>query len=104
MFSNANKSQPELPSSPNDSTLQIPRKSRKRLYALGVIVAVIVASALFIPQVQLALPKVERDLSGSDTIMQLSLNYQVGEHLIYKTANIITNNLVNGSLPISTNN
>ncbi len=67
MFSRATSPPPEFTDKPNQPPLSIPSKSRKRLYALGGIIAIIViASALFIPQIL-----------GSP--IDLGLNYTVGE-------------------------
>ncbi len=95
----------EVSNNPSDPTLQIPRKKRKKLFVLGAIVAaILIVLALLVSQGQLALPIAERDLTGSETTMQLSLNYQVGEQMVYKTTNVVTNKLVNGSFPDSINN
>lgn len=106
LFSEASNNETKFPNTPSDLTLPISRKSRKRIYAIGLIAVVVIAaaSAVLTLQGESALPEMERDLSGSDTTMQLSLNYQLGEHMVYKTTNSVTNNLINGSLPDSTNN
>jgi hypothetical protein len=67
------------------------KKARRKLYvllaALAVIV-VIIGGVLLVPPI-----------SGSP--MQLTLNYTVGEHMVYNTTNIITNQMVNTSLSLS---
>lgn len=67
----------DLSSQPNSPTL--PKKSRRKLYALtaAIAVLVIVLAALLIPQ-----------SFGSQ--IQLSLNYKVGERLVYDTTSTVT--------------
>ncbi len=90
MFSTANNPQPEPFDKPSQSTLSIPGKSRRRLYALGGIIAVIiVASALFVPQAL-----------GSS--IELGLNYTVGEKMTYATTNTVTNQMSNTSINVET--
>lgn len=90
MFSKADNSQPNLFETPNQSALP-PSKHRKRLYAFGGVIAVIViASALFVPQAL-----------GSS--IELGLNYTVGEKMTYLTTNMITNQMSNTTIDMETN-
>jgi hypothetical protein len=59
------------------------------LYAsiAGLAAVLIVLAALFIPQ-------------SSGSPMELSLNYAVGEHMVYDSTNIVTNQMVNASLSL----
>ncbi|MBE3116547.1 hypothetical protein IMZ68_05015 [Candidatus Bathyarchaeota archaeon] len=83
MFSKADNSQPEL-------SIPSPRH-RKRLYAFGGIVAVIViASALFAPQ-------------AIGVSLELGLNYTVGEKMTYLSTNTVTNQMSNTSINVETN-
>lgn len=91
MFSRADSPPPEFTDKPNQPPLSIPSKSRKRLYALGGIIAIIViASVLFIPQIL-----------GSP--IDLGLNYTVGEKMTYLTTNMVTNQMSNTSINAETN-
>ena len=58
----------------------------------GLAIILIVLTALFIPQ-------------GSGSTLELSLNYKPGEHMVYDTTNIVTNQISNSSLglPDATN-
>ena len=86
MFSKADSSQPEL-----SNTAPTPSKSRKKLYAFGGIIAIIViASALFVPQA----------LGAS---LELGLNYTVGEKMTYLSTNTVTNQMSNTSINVETN-
>ena len=90
MFSKADNSQPNLSHSPNQSALS-PSKHRKRLYALGGVIAIIViASAIFVPQA----------LGAS---LELGLNYSVGEKMTYLSTNTVTNKMSNTSINVETN-
>ena len=90
MFSKAESSQPELSNNPSQSTTPSPRH-RKRLYAFGGIIAILViASALFVTQV-----------FGSS--IELGLNYTVGEKMVYTTTNTVTNQMSNTSINMQTN-
>jgi hypothetical protein len=66
-----------------------PKANRKKWYILlaALAVIVVIVAALMIPQ-------------GSGENMQLSLTYQVGEHMVYKTTNTVTNQIVNTSLSL----
>jgi hypothetical protein len=72
-------------SKPQDSG----KKHYRKLYAsiAGLAVVLIVLAALFIPQ-------------GAGSPLELSLNYKVGERLVYDTTNIVTNQMVNTSLSL----
>ena len=63
------------------------KKSRKKLYAVvaGLIVVAVIATAFLIPQ-------------GSSSPTELSLNYAVGEHMVYDTTDVVTNQIANTSL------
>lgn len=63
------------------------KKHDRKLYAsiAGLAVVLIVLTALFIPQ-------------SAGSPLELSLNYKVGEHMVYNTTNIITNQMFNTSL------
>ena len=65
------------------------KKHDRKLYAsiAGLAVVLIILVALFIPQI-----------AGSP--LELSLNYKVGEHMVYNTTNIVTNQMVNTSLSL----
>jgi hypothetical protein len=65
------------------------KKHDRKLYAsiAGLAVVLIVLAALFIPQ-------------GAGSPLELSLNYKVGEHMVYDTTNIVTNQMVNTSLSL----
>ncbi|MDI9578932.1 MAG: hypothetical protein QM398_12465 [Thermoproteota archaeon] len=65
------------------------KKHRRSLYAVlaGLAIVIIAGAALLIPQI-------------SASSIELSLNYQVGEHMVYDTTNIITNQMVNTTLAI----
>ena len=78
MFKKLISSLPEQPTLSNQSELlSTSPKSRKRLYAVLTLVAVVViAVAFFIPKSAAAIP--------------LSLNYQVGEKLVYTTTETVT--------------
>jgi hypothetical protein len=71
------------------------KKNDRKLYAsiAGLTVVLIVLAALFIPQ-------------SAGSSLELSLNYKVGEHMVYDTINTVTNQVVNTSLslPGITNN
>jgi hypothetical protein len=86
MFSKAATPQSEL-----SNSTPIPSKSRKRRYALGGIIAIVViASALLVPQAM-----------GSS--IELGLNYTVGEKLTYLSTNTVTNQMSNTSINMETN-
>jgi len=79
MFSKVSSSPSETPNSPDQSTLHSTgfKKSRNKLYAIPALIAVvIIAIALLIPQ--------------GAAIIPLSLNYQVGEKMLYNTTENIT--------------
>ncbi len=63
-------------------------KSRKKLYVLliSIIIIVVIAAALLVPPDSATVP--------------LSLNYAVGEHMVYDSTNIVTNQIVNTSLSL----
>jgi hypothetical protein len=85
MFKKADSAQPEFPNS-----APIP-KSRKKLYAFGgVIVIIVIASALFVPQ-------------ALDSALELGLNYTVGEKMTYLTTNTVTNQVSNTSINVEAN-
>jgi len=91
MFSKADNSQPENSNYPSQPTFTIPNKNRKRLYAFGGIIAIIViASALFVPQ-------------ALGSFIELSLNYTVGEKMTYQSTNTVTNQMSNTSINVETN-
>ena len=66
------------------------KKHDRKLYAsiVGLAVVLIVLAALFIPQ-------------SFGSSIDLSLNYSVGEHMVYDSTNIVTNQMVNTSLGLS---
>ena len=66
------------------------KKHHRKLYALLAVLAVIVviAATIMIPQ-------------GSGSPMELILNYEVGEHMVYDTTNTVTNHMVNASLALA---
>ncbi len=66
------------------------KKHDRKLYAsiAGLAVVLIVLAALFIPQ-------------GAGFPLELSLSYKIGEHMVYDTTNIVTNQIVNTSLALS---
>ena len=61
-----------------------------RLYAVlaGLAVIVVIVAALLIPQ-------------GAGSPMELSLNYALGEHMVYDTTNVVTNQIANTSLALA---
>jgi hypothetical protein len=65
------------------------KKHDRKLYAsiIGFVVILVILAALFIPQ-------------SSGSPMDLSLNYAVGEHMVYDSTNIVTNQMVNASLSL----
>jgi hypothetical protein len=65
------------------------KKHDRKLYAsiAGLAVVLIVLAALFIPQ-------------GAGSPLELSLNYNVGDHMVYDTTNTVTNQIVNTSLSL----
>ena len=65
------------------------KKHDRKLYAsiAGLAVVLIVLAALLIPQ-------------GAGSPLELSLNYKVGERMVYNTLNIVTNQMVNTSLSL----
>ena len=71
------------------------KKHDRKLYAsiVGLTAVLIILAALFIPQ-------------SSGSPLELSLNYKVGEHMVYDITNTMTNQVVNTSLslPGITNN
>jgi hypothetical protein len=71
------------------------KKHDRKLYAsiVGLAAVLIILAALFIPQ-------------SAGSPLELSLNYKVGEHMVYDTTNTVTNQVVNTSLslPGITNN
>ncbi len=75
----------------SDSPLSTPSgtKANRKWYAIiaALTVIVVIVAALMIPQ-------------SMGSTMQLSLNYKEGEHMVYKTTNIITNQMVNTSLSL----
>jgi hypothetical protein len=79
------------------SEIKLPKNGKKysrKLYALltGVAVIIIIIVALMVPQI-------------SGLTLKLNLNYAVGDHMVYKTTNIIINQKENTTLlmpPIST--
>ena len=79
---------PDAPNQPNNP-VSGGKKSRKKLYAMlaGAITIAIIAGALFIAQ-------------GSASQIQLSLNYTVGERMVYYTTNVITNQQFNTSINV----
>lgn len=88
MFRQENSSMPS--SKPNEPTLQANnKKHHRKLYALlvGLAMIVIIIGALMVPK-------------GSGSPMELSLNYAVGDHMVYETTNIVTNQIVNTSLAL----
>jgi hypothetical protein len=86
MFRQENSS---LPASTPNGQQANGKKHDRKLYAsiAGLAVVLIVLAALFIPQ-------------SSGSPMELSLNYSVGEHMVYDTTNIVTNQMVNASLSL----
>ncbi|MCW4002855.1 MAG: hypothetical protein NWE95_02955 [Candidatus Bathyarchaeota archaeon] len=89
MFSKADSSQPSNTST--TSALPIPNKGRKRLYTFcGVIAAIVIASALFVPQ-------------ALGSTIELGLNYSVGEKMLYTTTNTVTNQMSNTTIDVQTN-
>lgn len=90
MFSKADSSQTNLSDTPNEPALLVPRH-RRRLYALaGIIIIAVIASALYVPQ-------------AFGTSIGLSLNYTVGEKMVYTTTNTVTNQMRNTSINMETN-
>jgi hypothetical protein len=71
------------------STASIGKKKRRNLYALfaGLAIVVAIVVAMLVPQ-------------SSGSPMELSLNYKVGDHMVYETTNVITNQMVNTSLSL----
>jgi hypothetical protein len=65
------------------------KKHDRKLFAsiAGLAVVLIVLAALFIPQ-------------SSGSSIELSLNYSVGEHMVYDSTNIVTNQMINASLSL----
>ncbi len=86
MFRQENPGLP--PSTPSGTT------TNKKVYVIlaALAVIVVIVAALLIPQ-------------GAGSTMQLSLDYKVGEHMVYKTTNTVTNHMANTSisLPATTN-
>jgi hypothetical protein len=94
MFSKSGFAQPEGTTTSNQHTLPASgnKKPTKKLYALvaGIITIAIIAVALFIPQ-------------GVGNSIQLSLNYTIGEKMVYNTTNTITNQMNSTSIDMATN-
>ena len=86
MFRQENSS---LPTSKPNGQQANGKKHDRKLYAsiAGLAVVLIVLAALFIPQ-------------SAGSPMELSLNYTVGEHMVYDSTNIVTNQMVNASLSL----
>ncbi len=82
---------PSKPNSPQANDKKYDRKLYASIAALAVVVVVL--AALFIPQ-------------GAGSSLELSLNYKVGDHMVYDTSTTVTNQVVNTSLslPGITNN
>jgi hypothetical protein len=87
MFKQENKTPSQASSAPSQPNQRNGRRPRRKLYAVlaGLLVIVIIAAALLLPQ-------------GSASSIQLSLNYTVGEHMVYKTTNVVTNQVYNASI------
>ncbi len=86
MFSKA-----DSPQTGPSNTTSTPSKKRQRFYAFGgVIVIIVIASALFVPHTL-----------GSS--ISLGLNYTVGEKMTYLTTNTVTNKMSNTSINAETN-
>jgi hypothetical protein len=81
------------------------KKSNRKLYAsiIGLAVIVIIITALMIsqprPLFNITNGSTEKG-AGSGSLLELSLNYAVGEHMVYETTNIVTNQMVNTSLSL----
>lgn len=85
MFRQENQSSP-IPSAPEPILQQAHRKSRRKLYAttLAVIVVVVtVVSVILVP--------------AGGTVMDLSLNYNVGERMVYQTTNVMSSYAANST-------
>jgi hypothetical protein len=65
------------------------KKHDRKLYAsiVGLAVVLVILAAMFIPQ-------------SSGSSMDLTLNYSVGEHMVYDSTNVVTNQMVNTSLSL----
>jgi hypothetical protein len=75
----------------DSSRIQGSAKKRHRFfYAIFAVLAIIMAiiAALFVPQ-------------SVGSPMELTLNYAVGDHMVYETTNTVTNQMVNTSLSLA---
>jgi hypothetical protein len=102
MFRQENSS---LPASKPSGLQANGKKNNRKLYAsiIGLAVIVIIITALLIsqpfPLFNIAKGSEENGVD-SDSLLELSLNYAAGEHMVYETTNIITNQIVNTSLTL----
>lgn len=90
MFRQDNSSKPPTqPVSVQPETATAMKKQGRKLYAIigALAIVVVIAAAFMFPQ-------------GSGSSTSLSLNYAVGEHMVYQTTNVITNQMTNTSLNI----
>lgn len=90
MFRQENSSSPSLTTSPQPT-----KTHHRKLYATlaGLLVIIIVVSAVLIAQGNLVTQKIENPTDYGASL-PLSLNYVVGEQMVYETKNILTNELV----------
>jgi hypothetical protein len=94
-------------SAPKPNGLQANGKTyNRKLYAsiTGLAVILIIITALMISQPLLLFNIAngsDENGAGSGSLLDLNLNYSVGEHMTYDTTNIITNQMVNTSLSLS---
>ena len=102
MFRQENSS---LPASKPSGLQANGKKYNRKFYAsiIGLAVTVIIIASLIIsqplPLFNIANGSVEND-ADSGSLLELSLNYAVGEHMVYHTTNIISNQMVNTSLTL----
>ena len=78
------------------------KKHHRKLYAIlaGLLVIVIVVSAVLVSQGNLATQKIENPTDYGSSL-PLNLNYVVGEQMVYETTNILTNQMITDGQTLS---
>jgi hypothetical protein len=92
MVRQEDNTQPQMPSAPSQTNQGETKdnQAHKKVIALlaGLLVVILIIVVVFsVPQ-------------GSGSPIQLSLNYTVGEHMVYTTTNVVTNQMYNSSIDI----